>query len=131
MSSDIPQSPREYLSALLALVPRALRAGWVGGVVFLLGLGVTVAWTLSVPRLYRSEAVVVYEHGVRAGAVGGATDGDSTKEGGARVHDMLTSRQRLETVIKEMKLYSTIVDRRSMADAVEEMRKHINVPSRE
>src|SRR5206468_2786246 len=56
---------------------------------------------------------------------------DSGRDVGTRVHDMLTSRQRLESVIKEMKLYPKLVEHRGLGDAVEEMRKHINIPSRE
>jgi hypothetical protein len=131
MSQHAPQSPREYLSALVGLIPRALRAAWVGGVVFVLGLGATAAWTLSAPRLYRSEAVVVYERGVRAGTVGSTMEGDSVKEVGARVHDMLMSRLRLENAINELKLYPKVVDHRGMGEAVEEMRKHLAIPSRD
>ena len=54
----------------MALAPRALRALWIGGIVLVIGLGVTVAWTLSTDHLYRSEAVVAYEHGVRTPPVG-------------------------------------------------------------
>ena len=63
-------SPREHLSALIALAPRALRALWIGGIVLVIGLGVTVAWTLSTAHLYRSEAVVAYDHGVRTSTRG-------------------------------------------------------------
>ncbi len=123
-------SPREYLSALIALAPRALRALWIGGIVLVIGLGVTVAWTLSTDHLYRSEAVMAYDHGVRTSTVG-TVDGDSPREIGGRLRDMLTSRQRFERIIKELNLYRRIADRHGMGEAIDEMKKHVLVSSRE
>ncbi len=123
-------SPREYLSALIALAPRALRALWIGGIVLVIGLGVTVAWTLSTDHLYRSEAVVAYDHGVRTSTVG-MVDGDSPREIGGRLRDMLTSRQRFEKIIKELNLYRRIAERHGMGEAIDELKKHVTVSSRE
>ncbi len=123
-------SPREYLSALIALAPRALRALWIGGIVLVIGLGVTVAWTLSTDHLYRSEAVVAYDHGVRTSTVG-TVDGDSPREIGGRLRDMLTSRQRFEKIIKDLNLYRRIAERHGMGEAIDEMKKHVLVSSRE
>jgi uncharacterized protein involved in exopolysaccharide biosynthesis len=44
---------------------------------------------------------------------------------------MMTSRQRLESAVREMKLYPAIVAERSVVDAIDEMRKHITVGIRE
>ncbi len=123
-------SPREYLSALIALAPRALRALWIGGIVLVIGLGVTVAWTLSTDHLYRSEAVVAYDHGVRTSTVG-TGDGDSPREISGRLRDMLTSRQRFEKIIKEMNLYRRIAERHGMGEAIDEMKRHVLITSRE
>jgi succinoglycan biosynthesis transport protein ExoP len=130
MTDRGPQSPREHLSALLSLVPRAIRAAWVGGIVLPIGLGLTIVWALSTPHLYRSETVIAYEHGVRSGALG-TTEGDSPREVATRLREMLTSRQRLERVIKEMNLYHATVDRHSMAEAIDEMSKHVTLSGRE
>ena len=124
-------SPREYLSAAIALVPRALRALWIGGIVLVIGLGVTVAWTLSTDHLYRSEAVVAYDHGVRTSTTVGMIDGDSPREISGRLRDMLTSRQRFEKIIKELNLYRRIAERHGMGEAIDEMKKHVLINSRE
>jgi hypothetical protein len=123
-------SPREYLSALIALAPRALRALWIGGIMLVVGLGATVAWTLSTDHLYRSEAVIAYDHGVRTSTVG-TGDGDSPREIGGRLRDMLTSRQRFERIIKELNLYRGIAEHHGMGEAIDEMKKHVLVSSRE
>src|SRR3954447_9817840 len=96
-------SPREHLVAFASLAPRAARAAWAGGIALALGLAVTAVWALSTSRLYRSEAVLLFERGVQSGVNAG--DADSARQVSARLSDMLTSRQRLESAIKELHLY--------------------------
>ncbi|HET6146729.1 MAG TPA: hypothetical protein VFH68_04305 [Polyangia bacterium] len=122
-------SPREHLSALLSLAPRAIRAVWIGGIALAIGLGGTVAWTLSTAHLYRSEAVIAFEHGVRTGTLSG--EHDSPREISARLRDMLFSRQRLERVIEELNLYRRIAEHQGQGAAIDEMRKHLNISGRE
>ena len=130
MSVATPLSPREQLAAALSLVPRAIRAAWVGGIVLPIGLGLTIAWALSTPHLYRSETVIAYERGVRSTAIG-ASEGDLPHEVGQRLRERLMSRQRLEGAIKEMNLYRATVERHSLAEAIDEMTKHITFSARE
>jgi uncharacterized protein involved in exopolysaccharide biosynthesis len=122
-------SPREHLVAFASLAPRAARAAWAGGIALALGLAVTAVWALSTSRLYRSEAVLLFERGVQSGVNAG--DADSARQVSARLSDMLTSRQRLESAIKELHLYPAIVEQRSVVDAIEEMRRHVVVTNRE
>jgi uncharacterized protein involved in exopolysaccharide biosynthesis len=130
MSERSSFSPREYLASLTALMPRAARSAKVGGVAFVVGLLGTVGWAMSTKRLYRSEAVVVYERGVQAGPAE-TEGGESSTSVGARIQDMLNSRQRIESVISEMDLYHSVVDRKGMAEAVDEMRRRLKLVSRE
>lgn len=123
-------SPREHLSALLSVAPRAIRAIWIGGIALAIGLGGTIAWTLSTAHLYRSEAVIAFEHGVRTGSIG-SSEHDSPREIFARLNDMLRSRQRLERVIEELNLYRQIAERQGQGAAVDEMRKHLVLNGRE
>jgi uncharacterized protein involved in exopolysaccharide biosynthesis len=129
--SDDPSSPspREHLSALLSVAPRAIRAIWIGGIALAIGLGGTVAWTLSTAHLYRSEAVIAFEHGVRTGTQ--TSERDSPREIAARLRDMLTSRQRLERVIEELNLYRKIAEHQGQGAAIDEMRKHLAISGRE
>jgi uncharacterized protein involved in exopolysaccharide biosynthesis len=129
MGAPISFSPREQLVALIAHLPKAKRSAWIGGLVFALGLAATAVWVLSARRLYRSEAVVVYEPGVRTASAD--PEGESATAVGSRVQDMLSSRQRLEAIIKEMNLYPEIAENKGMAEAVDEMRRRLKLPSRE
>src|SRR5881394_3727244 len=94
-------SPREHLSAMVSFLPRALHAAWVGGIALALGLIATTAFVLSTARRYRSEAVVVYERGVQSNAAASANVEANMRTIAARIQDMLSSRQRLEGLIKE------------------------------
>ena len=129
MSERPSFSPREYLASLAALMPRAARSAWIGGIALAVGLVGTAAWAISAKRLYRSEAVVVYERGVQTGAAG--EEGESSTSVGARIQDLLMSRQRIESVIKEMNLYRSIEEHKGMAEAVDEMKKRLKLVARE
>jgi hypothetical protein len=122
-------SPREHLAAFTSFTPRVARAAWVGGVFLAAGLVGTAAWALSTSRLYRTEAVIVYESGVQG--AGGGGDAEGPHQVGLRLGDMLNARQRLEGIIKEFKLYPTILDQRGMVDAIDEMRRHLIVGVKE
>src|SRR5678816_670252 len=124
-----PESGRGELAMLASLIPRATRVAWTGAIGFGIGLVVTVLWAMSSTRLYRSETVLVWERGVQAGTLG--HEGESVRAATARLSDAFMSRQRLESLIKDMKLYRGVRDKRGMVAAIEEMRKHITVSNRE
>ena len=119
-------SPRFDLFASIA--PRFLRGAWAGAIALAVGLAATAGAAISTTRLYRSEAVLVFERGVQAGI---GQDGDSSRGVTGRLHEMLNSRQRLESLIKEMKLYKRVLDQRGLVEAVEEMRRRIKLSNRE
>src|SRR5262245_48112087 len=106
-------SPRAELAVFASIAPRFMRAGWAGAIGLVVGLGVTAARAMSTTRLYRSEAVLVYERGVQAGI---NNEGDSGRAVAARLQEMLTSRQRLESLIKEKQLYARLVDQKGMVE---------------
>src|SRR5579885_1079572 len=112
-----PVTPREHLAVLIAFAKRAARGARWGAIALGVGVIVTAALAMSTHRLYRSEAMLAYEGGVQAVALGG--DGVSPRAMAARVTDMVTSRERLEQIIKDMKLYRGIVDNRGMVDAID------------
>jgi len=130
MSERPSFSPREYLASLAALMPRAARSAWIGGIALVVGLAGTAAWAMSSKRLYRSEAVVVYERGVQTGPAN-EVEGESAASVSARFTDMIGSRQRIETVIKDMDLYHSMAEHKGMAVAVDEMRKRLKVNGHE
>jgi uncharacterized protein involved in exopolysaccharide biosynthesis len=124
-----PTTPREHLAALLTFVMRLRRhwrAGAVGLIVGVLGTTVVV---LRLHRLYQSEALMAWESGAKEVTLG--TEPVSSRAMAARVTDMITSRQRLERIIKAANLYKPIVAKLGMVEAVDEMRKHLKVSPRE
>jgi hypothetical protein len=123
-----PLSPREHLVAFAAIAARLRRGAGVGVVALAVGLAVSAALVFNTHRLYRSEATVTFERGAQAVGYG---DGTSAKALAARVDEMLTSRQRLEGLIKEMKLYAGLVDKRGMTEGIDEMRRHLKVVLRD
>jgi hypothetical protein len=114
---------------LASLAPRILRAKWAGAIALGVGLVGTAGLALSTARLYRSEAVIVLERGVQTGALG--REGESARGVAARLQDMFMSRQRLQSMIREMKLYPRQLERKGLTDTIEEMRKRIVVSNRE
>jgi hypothetical protein len=116
-----PSSPRALADALRAFGRRSRGVLWIGGLVFALGLAGTAARVLSAKRLYRSEATLLYEHGVLQ------AEPDSPRQIGERLQEMLTSRPRLQGLIEEMRLYPTVVAERGLPAAVDEMRAQVEV----
>jgi hypothetical protein len=131
MSGPQPVSAREQLAVVAAFVPRIKRAAWLGGVILAVGLVGTAIWALSSARLYRSEAVLLYERGIQSEHIGAGEGGESIHQVASRLQDMFTSRSRLEAIIKEMKLYRKTIDQRGLVEAIDEMRKHLQVTPRE
>jgi uncharacterized protein involved in exopolysaccharide biosynthesis len=126
ISEAADRSPTDYLVAAWAFTRRALRATRLGALVFVVGLGITAVVILSAKRSYHSETVIMYDRGVRAGAlVGGAELSDSPRQVLVRVQDMLVSRHRLRKAIEEFTLYPEIVAQHGYVDAVDEMRKQL------
>jgi hypothetical protein len=94
----------------------------------LVGLLGTAAAVVSTHRLYRSEAVVMYEPGAANVASGG---GESPRQVSSRLQDMVASHQRLEGIVRDLNLYPSVVERRGIVEAVEEMRARLKVTGRE
>jgi hypothetical protein len=106
----------------LRMVGRALRSRvlWLG---LLLGLVATVGVLQVVRPMYRSEVVLFYRPSPGASFVA-QTEGDPTGQLAARLKEMLFTRERLASLIKEFHLYPDQVRRIGLLDAAEDMRKH-------
>jgi hypothetical protein len=74
---------------------------------------------------------MLYERGVQGASLGTSEEAEGPRQVGLRLGDTITARQRLEGIIKEMKLYPSIVEQRGVIDAIEEMRKHIIIGVKE
>ena len=105
-----PRTARDRLDRALSIARRTRRFVWPALALLLVGVGGSASYALLRPRVYRSETLILCRGAVRSSDV---ADGASL------------SRTRLEQIIKEHRLYLTIIDQHGMVDAVEEMRKHI------
>lgn len=121
-------SSGDGFSGLVAFLPRALRAIWVGVFIFFLGLCGTAVWALLTVRQYRSETVIMYEPPIVEGS---DSQHESPRQIGLQLQDMITSRQRLEEVIKEMNLYPELVEKRGLVEATTDMKARLTVAVRE
>src|SRR5258708_5540251 len=131
MKADQERSPREHLLLALVFARRVFRAARWGALAFVIGLGVTAVVIMTANRWYRSESVIMYDRGVRTGAVVTGADMDSPRQVATHLQDLMTSRQRLQKTIEAFNLYPGIVSHSSYVDAVDEQRKHLKVMARD
>ena len=124
------RTARDRLDRLISYALRALRFYWL--IVGSLALGGSVALTIALikPRVYKSEAVMVYHPGIRS-EFGGDEGSERTLKLGQKLKEVLLSRPHLQQIIDEFRLYPRIVEEWGYVDAVDEMRTHINFRVRE
>jgi uncharacterized protein involved in exopolysaccharide biosynthesis len=124
-NADVPDETHELLSNAAAFARRALRFWRTALSVLFLG-GVACAVFLRVRHsMFRSETVILYADGPR-------TDDDADRPDTARsvtvrLKEILMSRSSLDAVVREFDLYPEIRRLRGSIDAVEELRKHVEV----
>jgi hypothetical protein len=125
-------SPRERIERMRTLVRRGLTF-WKGTLLILvLGAASAVGVAKSLRPVYRAECTVFAKARIRTDdRDDGSSSPDQVVRQGARLKDMLTTRGRLETAIKEFQLYPETLANKSMQDAVEEMKPHVGFRSLE
>lgn len=121
--------PRERIARFKVITRRALGHWKVGFLLFALCAGVAVFFASRVKRVYKSEAVVLFKAGMTHN--NDEPPAERALRLAPKLKDMLITRQRLEPIILENKLYPRIVESRGMLDAVEEMRNHIGLRGRD
>jgi polysaccharide chain length determinant protein (PEP-CTERM system associated) len=118
----VPESP--LIPQLIAI---GLRRKWTIIIPFLLAACVTVYLCTILPPIYRSETTIlvepqqVPEDYVQSTVTGSVTDRLST------ISQQILSRTRLESVIRDLALYTEQRERSTMEDVVIEMRKNIEL----
>lgn len=124
---------REKLDHTLGMARRVLAFWKRALVVFIVTCLVAVPFSLTRPRTYKSETVILYQDTMtaRLSADGSAGTSEQARRVGARLREVLLSRASLEPIIKEIHVYDALVEKRGMVDAVEEMRKQITFRARE
>jgi len=105
----------------LRMVGRALRS-YVLWLVLLLAVATTVGVLRVVRPIYRSEVVLFYRPSPGTSFVS-QTEGDPSRQLAARLKEMLFTRERLVSLVKEFYLYPAQVKRTGLIDAAEEMRR--------
>ncbi len=126
-------TPREQIDRVLALVRRTLSFWKRGLIVFVVGVLIVVPIVFTRPRDYKSETVILYHETIHSdlqGEEGGGGGGDARRVG-ARLRELLLSRQSLEPIINDLHLFQDKIIRGEAIGAVEEMRKHITFRARD
>jgi hypothetical protein len=128
------RTTREEVDRLIGMLGRALHFWKRALLVFVVTALVAGPYSITRPRSYKSETVVLYQESIRSADItGGAGEGsaDSARKLGARLREALLSRASLEPIITELHLYPRTVERRGLVDAVDEMRTHVTFRARE
>jgi uncharacterized protein involved in exopolysaccharide biosynthesis len=127
-----PRTAREDLDRGLVLLRRSLAYWKRALIVIIVGTLLAVPYVFTRPRAYRSETVILYQETLRSSDITGGESGDNARRVGARLREVLLSRQTLEPIINDHQLYmKNGASRRALTEAVDEMRKHINFRARE
>jgi len=127
-----PRTVREEVDRLTTAGRRCL-AFWKRSLaVFLVVALAAFGLVMTAGRTYKSETVILYQESMRSGDLLGAEGGnENARRVGARLREMLMSRAILEPLVTELALYPSLVEKRGLVDAVDEMRKHISFRARE
>ncbi|MCU1279582.1 MAG: Lipopolysaccharide biosynthesis chain length determinant protein, partial [bacterium] len=122
-----PKTTRDRLDRVFAIVRRTGRFIVPALLVAIIGSGAAVGYAMARQRIYKSETLILFREGTRAGEVAAVADepGDRAQRLGLRLKEMVLSRTRLEQIITSSRLYGDIIFDRGMVDAVEELRKHV------
>ena len=103
------------------------RRAWLILLLVVLGTGVALEISRRLPDLYRSETVIMLEpqrvpdEYIKSIAPIGITDQFAT------LQSQVLSRSRLERIINDLSLYSSLRQSAAMEDAIEQMRKDIDI----
>lgn len=95
---------------------------------FVLGIAITAVAAVSWPRLYRSEALILYREGMRSSEVGGLDSHETGRRAGLRLREILLSYSSLSRIVKEIKPFPASL---SPDDAIAKMRPRIGFRMRE
>jgi uncharacterized protein involved in exopolysaccharide biosynthesis len=120
------RTARDRLDRVLTICKRSTRFWLPAFVVIILGSLAAGGVAFTRPRIYKSEALILYREGIRSSDLGGPdVGGDPARKLGMKLKEMILSRTQLQHVIDQFKLYPAIVEDRGYVDAVDEMRNHI------
>ena len=131
MNTGAPPPPdepttRERIARVKTLAGRASGHWKMSFLLFVIGCGIAIGAAWKQKYSYRSECIVQFKAGLKIGERGEDSPAERALKLAPKLKEQLNTRARLESVIKEYKLYPKIVDSQGMLAAVEEMRdKHV------
>ncbi len=121
-------TPRERIDRLKTIARRAL-AHWISmGAIVAVGCTIALVMAFQQKLIFRSECQVQYRLGKGEHDESGI---DRVMHLAPKFRQVLTTRARLESVIKEFDLYPRMVESRGMGEAIDEAREHIEVRGRD
>src|SRR5437016_4575534 len=95
-----PPSPREQIDRLFVLIRRSLWYWKRSLLVIIIGTILVIPYVITRPREYRSETVILYQETLHSADVTGNDTGtEGARRVGARLRELLLSRQSLEPII--------------------------------
>jgi hypothetical protein len=121
-SEDADRELREQVARFSAFVRRTLRFWSSVPLALAVGGLACAGFFLWHKAEYRSETVVLYS---QAPTTGDAADSGAARNVTVRLKELLMSRPKLERVIGEFNLYADVRQKLGMAEAVEELEKHV------
>jgi capsular polysaccharide biosynthesis protein len=124
-------TPRERFARFQSITRRALGHWRSTLLIVFFGCAGSLALAMSVNLAYRSECTILFRAALRTGDRSEENPGEKTQRMGAKLKDLLTTRARLEEVIKQFNLYPKTVDSRGLVEAADEMRPHIGFRARD
>jgi hypothetical protein len=130
-ATPVEPSAREKIARFKTLSGRAFRYWKLTFVILILGMATSLAVALTVKLTYRSECTVLYRNAMRPGEHDEELSAERSRQIGAKLKDLLTTRSRLEALIEQYNLYPKIVATKGVVDAVDEMRLHIGFRARD
>jgi uncharacterized protein involved in exopolysaccharide biosynthesis len=125
-------SPRERVARLRSLARRAFGYWKMAALILLAGCGIALFVAMRTKLIYRSECVILFKPAMKTSdRQEDESPGERAAKLAPKLKEVLTTRSRLELMIKEYSLYPKTVDSKGMLEAVDEMRSHVGFRGRD
>src|SRR5689334_12994382 len=95
---------RDRVDRAVAILRRSTRFYRRAALIAVLGATVGVWNAFTRPRVYKSEALILYRDSMRSSDLGSEGGGDAARKLGMRLKEMVFSRTSLQQIIDEFKL---------------------------
>ena len=132
MSKETSKTAAETLDSFLSFLRRSLLYWKRATALFIVVALASIPGVFLKARSYRSETIVLWQETIRSTDITGNNEGGGdARRVGARLREVLLTRKSLEPIVNATPRYAALADRRSMIDAVDELRSHVTFKARE